>query len=59
MNIYGLIEILTPEAYEPMPEGEQGEGVITTLTKEGLPLIRYRTHDLSKITTEKCASKNA
>lgn len=50
-----LIEILNPETYEPMPEGQQGEVVITTLTKEGLPLIRYRTRDLSKLTTEKCA----
>ena len=50
-----LIEILDPKTCKPVPEGEQGEVVITTLTKEGLPLIRYRTRDLSCITREKCA----
>ena len=50
-----LIEILDPKTCKPVSEGEQGEVVITTLTKEGLPLIRYRTRDLSCITREKCA----
>jgi phenylacetate-CoA ligase len=50
-----LIEILNPETGEPVPDGEQGEVVITTLTKEGLPLIRYRTRDLSSVVRERCA----
>ena len=50
-----LIEILDPKTCKPVPEGEQGEVVITTLTKEGLPLIRYRTRDLSCLTTKQCA----
>ncbi len=50
-----LAEIVDPETGEQLPEGETGEIVFTTLTKEGLPLIRYRTHDLSTLTTETCA----
>src|SRR5699024_11695638 len=42
-------EIVDPEALEPLPDGEYGELVITTLTKEALPIIRYRTHDLTRI----------
>ena len=50
-----LIEILDPKTGKPVPDGEQGEVVITTLTKEGLPLIRYRTRDLSSGVRERCA----
>jgi len=50
-----LIEILNPETNEPVAPGEYGEVVFTTLTKKGLPLIRYKTHDISKITIEKCS----
>lgn len=50
-----LIEILDPKTCQPVKDGEQGEVVITTLTKEGLPLIRYRTRDLSRLITEQCA----
>ena len=50
-----LIEILDPKTGKPVPDGEQGEVVITTLTKEALPLIRYRTRDLSSLIREKCA----
>lgn len=50
-----IVEVIDSETGEVKPEGEPGEIVFTTLTKEGLPLIRYRTHDISKIVTEKCA----
>lgn len=49
-----LPEIVDPKTLEPVPDGETGELVITTLTKEGIPLIRYRTKDLTSITHEKC-----
>ena len=49
-----LAEIIDPETLQPLPDGEIGELVITTLTKEGIPLIRYRTGDLTSITHEKC-----
>lgn len=48
-------EIIHPETGEVLPEGEQGEMVITTLTKEGMPMIRYRTRDITRLITEKCA----
>lgn len=47
-------EIIDPETEEVLPPGEKGELVFTTITKEGLPLIRYRTRDLSSLTYEKC-----
>ena len=47
-------EIIDPETLEVLPEGATGELVFTTLTKEGLPLVRYRTRDLTKVTREKC-----
>ena len=48
------IEIIDPVTLKPVPDGEEGEIVITTLVKEGAPLIRYRTHDLSKIIPGEC-----
>ena len=48
------IEIIDPETLKPVPDGEMGEIVITTLVKEGAPLIRYRTHDLSRIIPGEC-----
>ncbi len=48
-------EIVDPKTLKGVKEGETGELVFTTLTKEGLPLIRYRTKDLTSITREKCA----
>ncbi len=48
-------EIIDPETLEVLPEGELGELVFTTITKEGLPLIRYRTRDLTRLNFEKCA----
>lgn len=47
-------EIIDPISGEVLPDGELGELVITTLTKEGAPLIRYRTHDLTRILPEPC-----
>ncbi len=51
---YVYIEIVDPKTGEPVPDGEIGEIVITTLKKEGAPLIRYRTHDLSRKMTGEC-----
>ncbi|MDO5755155.1 MAG: phenylacetate--CoA ligase [Tissierellia bacterium] len=48
-------EIVHPETLEPVEEGEVGELVITTLTKEGMPMIRYRTKDLTSLSREKCS----
>ena len=42
-------EVIDPESGKPLPDGEQGELVFTTLTKEGLPVIRYRTRDLTRL----------
>jgi phenylacetate-CoA ligase len=50
-----LVECLDPETLEPVPEGEPGELVITTLTREAMPLIRYRTRDIARIYREPCA----
>lgn len=49
-----LVEVLDPITLEPVPEGEVGELVITTLTKEAFPMIRYRTRDLSRILPGPC-----
>jgi phenylacetate-coenzyme A ligase PaaK-like adenylate-forming protein len=49
-----LIEVVDPESSAPMAPGEIGEIVFTTLTRRGLPLIRYRTGDLSRIVTRAC-----
>lgn len=51
---YTYIEILDPETLKPVPDGEWGEICITTLVKEGAPLIRFRTHDLSRIIPGEC-----
>lgn len=47
-------EIINPATGELLPEGEKGELVITTITKQGIPLIRYRTRDITSITYEPC-----
>jgi phenylacetate-CoA ligase len=49
-----LVEILDPETLDPVLPGEVGELVITTLTKEAFPMIRYRTRDLTRMITEPC-----
>ena len=51
---YFLPEIIDPETLQPIGENETGELVFTTLAKEGLPLIRYRTKDLTSISYDKC-----
>ncbi len=50
-----IVEIVDPETGENLPDGEEGEMVVTTLTREGLPLIRYRTRDITRILSrERC-----
>jgi len=49
-----IFEILDPETLKPVPCGQQGELVVTTLSKEGSPLIRYRTHDVTRLFDQKC-----
>jgi len=49
-----LVEIIDPETLELLPDGEDGELVITTLTKEALPVIRYRTGDITSLNRAKC-----
>jgi phenylacetate-CoA ligase len=51
---YYILEILDPETLKPVPEGETGEMVVTTLRKEAAPLIRYRTRDLTKLIPGQC-----
>ncbi len=51
---YYLLEILDPETLQPLPDGEWGEMVVTTLCKEGSPLIRYRTRDITRIIPGPC-----
>ncbi len=49
-----LCEIIDPQTGEVLPAGSEGELVVTTLTKEGMPVLRYRTRDITRITYEKC-----
>ena len=49
-----LLEIIDPAAGEPLPEGQPGELVLTTLRREAMPLIRYRTRDITSIIPEPC-----
>ncbi len=51
---YLFLEIIDPETGEVLPDGEVGELVITTLKKEGAPLIRFRTHDITRIIPGEC-----
>ncbi|MBW2030474.1 MAG: phenylacetate--CoA ligase [Deltaproteobacteria bacterium] len=51
---YYILEILDPETLKPVPEGETGEMVVTTLRKEAAPLIRYRTRDLTRLLPGRC-----
>jgi phenylacetate-CoA ligase len=51
---YYILEILDPDTLKPVPEGEIGEMVVTTLRKEAVPLIRYRTRDLTRLIPGEC-----
>ena len=48
-DIYGLSEVIDPASGEPLPDGEEGELVFTSLTKQAMPVIRYRTRDLTRL----------
>ena len=50
-----IVDVIDPETGEPVPDGEKGELVFTCISKEALPLIRYRTRDISVVTREKCS----
>lgn len=50
-----LWEVIDPETGNPVPEGEVGELVLTPLGKQGIPVLRYRTHDLTRVIIEPCA----
>ena len=47
-------EVVSPDTLEPLPEGEKGELVITTLTRDGMPMIRFRTRDITTLRREPC-----
>ncbi|MBE5760615.1 MAG: phenylacetate--CoA ligase [Clostridiales bacterium] len=49
-----IAEVVDPATGEPLPEGTKGELVFTTINKEGIPMLRYRTHDLTTLHYEKC-----
>ena len=55
---YYILEILNPNTSETLTPGEVGEMVVTTLQKEAVPLIRYRTHDLTSLIQEPCPCGN-
>ncbi len=55
---YYILEIIDPETLQPVPEGEIGEMVVTTLKKEAAPLVRYRTRDLTRLITHPCSCGN-
>ncbi len=55
---YYILEILDPDTLEPVPPGEIGEMVVTTLRKEAAPLIRYRTRDLTRLLPDPCPCGN-
>lgn len=51
---YVYPEIVDPKTFEPLPDGQEGELVLTTLQRQAMPLMRYRTKDLTKIISEPC-----
>jgi len=51
---YYFVEIINPKTLEPVPDGEEGELVLTTLMRDGMPIIRYRTKDLTRIVPGPC-----
>ncbi len=55
MEDHFMAEIVDKDTFEPLPVGEQGELVFTTLTKEAFPVIRYRTKDISRLISDECS----
>jgi phenylacetate-CoA ligase len=51
---YYIVEIVDPDTLEPVPDGEVGELVLTTINREAMPLLRYRTRDLTRILPGEC-----
>ncbi len=51
---YFIVEIIDPQTLEPVPDGEMGEMVLTTINREAMPLLRYRTRDLTRILPGEC-----
>lgn len=51
---YYIVEIVDPETLQPVPDGEIGELVLTTLCREAMPLLRYRTRDLTRVLGRSC-----
>jgi len=47
-------EVVSPETLQPLPEGEKGELVLTTLTRDGMPMVRFRTRDITTLRRERC-----
>ena len=52
---YFIVEVIDPETEQPLPYGEKGELVFTSLCKEAFPVVRYRTRDIGRVSCEKCA----
>ncbi len=52
---YYILELLDPETLQPVPPGETGEMVVTTLRKEAAPLVRYRTRDMTRLIPKRCS----
>lgn len=50
-----IAEIINPDTLEPLPYGSEGELVVTTITKEGIPMVRYRTRDITTLYADKCS----
>jgi len=50
-----IVEIVNPDTLEPLPDGETGELVMTTLCRQGMPILRYRTKDLTRIIPDDCS----
>ncbi len=53
-----ILEVINPETGDRVAEGEEGELVFTTLTREGMPLLRYRSHDVSRLIPEPCRCRS-
>ena len=51
---YYIVEIINPDTLEPVPDGEIGELVLTSINREAMPLLRYRTHDLTRVLGRSC-----